>query len=221
MAVTVYFVRHGQTYFNLYSRMQGWSDAPLTEKGINDGKQAGIRLKNIKFDYIFSSDLKRAVDTAKLLLANHPQTKFTTPVQDPDFREIFFGVFEGLNGDEVANTVGGPHGNFRTYSDMVNNLGADKVKDLVHEADPYHHAEDAKMFWERMDRGLNRLRSLPDGSVAVVVSHGAAIRSIASRFADNSVPVNESAKNGAVTKLTLSKDATKVNFYNQVKIPDD
>lgn len=220
MAVTVYFVRHGQTYLNLYSRMQGWSDAPLTEKGIQDGKQAGLRLKHVKFDYIFSSDLKRAVDTAKLLLSSHPQTKFTAPVQDPDFREIFFGVFEGLNGDEVANTIGGPHGNFRTYSDMITGLGADKVKDLTHEADPYHHAENAKMFWERMDRGLNRLRNLPDGSVAVVVSHGAAIRSIAGRFADSSVPVNKSAKNGAVTKLTLTKDNTKVDFYNQVKIPD-
>lgn len=221
MAVTVYFVRHGQTYLNLYNRMQGWSDAPLTEKGIKDAQQAGLRLKNIKFDYIFSSDLKRAVETAKLLLASHPQTKFTEPIQDPDFREIFFGVFEGLNGDAVANTVGGPHGNFRTYSDMVNGLGGDKVKDLVHEADPYHHAESAKMFWTRMNRGLNRLRDLPDGSVAVVVSHGAAIRSIAGRFADDSIKINESAKNGAVTKLTLTNNSTKVDFYNQVQLPNE
>lgn len=220
MAVTVYFVRHGQTYLNLYNRMQGWSDAPLTAKGIGDGKQAGLRLKNVHFDYIFSSDLKRAVDTAKLLLASHPQTKFTEPVQDPDFREIFFGVFEGLNGDAVTNTVGRPHGNYRTYSEMVTAMGADKVKDLVHDADPFHHAENAKMFWHRMDRGLNRLRNLPDGSVAVVVSHGAAIRSIASRFADSSIPVNESAKNGGITKLTLTKESTRVDFYNQVKIPE-
>lgn len=220
MAVTVYFVRHGQTFFNLYNRMQGWSDAPLTEKGVNDGKQAGIRLKNIHFDYIFSSDLKRAVDTAKLLLASHPQTRFTTPVQDPDFREVFFGVYEGLNGDAAVQTVSGPYGDFRTYSDLVNGLGADKTKDIFHQADPYHHAENAEMFWKRMNRGLNRLRNLPDGSVAVVVSHGAAIRSIASRFADKTISINESARNGAVTKLTLTKDSTKIDFYNQVKIPE-
>lgn len=220
MAVTVYFVRHGQTYLNLYNRMQGWSDAPLTDQGVHDGKQAGLRLKNVHFDYIFSSDLKRAVDTAKLLLASHPQTKFTKPVQDPDFREIFFGVFEGLNGDAVTNTVGRPLGNYKTYSDMVNGMGADKVKDIFHEADPFHHAENAQMFWQRMNRGLNRLRNLPDGSVAVVVSHGAAIRSIASRFADDSLPITESAKNGAVTKLTLTKDSTKVDFYNQVQLPE-
>lgn len=33
MAINVYFVRHGQTYLNLYHRMQGWSDSPLTERG--------------------------------------------------------------------------------------------------------------------------------------------------------------------------------------------
>lgn len=36
MAINVYFVRHGQTYLNLYHRMQGWSDSPLTEKGLAD-----------------------------------------------------------------------------------------------------------------------------------------------------------------------------------------
>lgn len=32
---TIYVVRHGQTYMNLYTKMQGWSDTPLTQKGID------------------------------------------------------------------------------------------------------------------------------------------------------------------------------------------
>ena len=59
MAITVYFVRHGQTYLNRYNRMQGWSDAPLTEKGIEDAKRVGRALSKVKFDYIFSSDLSQ------------------------------------------------------------------------------------------------------------------------------------------------------------------
>ncbi|EHO52966.1 hypothetical protein HMPREF9104_00797 [Lentilactobacillus kisonensis F0435] len=42
--VTAYMVRHGQTYLNLYNKIQGWIDSPLTEKGIQDAKSAGERL---------------------------------------------------------------------------------------------------------------------------------------------------------------------------------
>ena len=41
MAITVYFVRHGQTYLNRYHRVQGWSDAPLTSQGQTDAKRTG------------------------------------------------------------------------------------------------------------------------------------------------------------------------------------
>lgn len=72
MAINVYFVRHGQTYLNLYHRMQGWSDSPLTEKGLADAARAGQALAKVDFDYAFSSDLKRTMETAHELLANHP-----------------------------------------------------------------------------------------------------------------------------------------------------
>ncbi len=39
--VTVYLVRHGQTWFNRFNKMQGWSDSPLTDQGIADAKRAG------------------------------------------------------------------------------------------------------------------------------------------------------------------------------------
>ena len=50
MAIHVYFVRHGQTYLNRYNRIQGWSDAPLTEKGQEDAKRAGRMLSKVHFD---------------------------------------------------------------------------------------------------------------------------------------------------------------------------
>ena len=39
--VTFYFMRHGETFFNLYGRMQGWSNAPLTDNGIVDVHRSG------------------------------------------------------------------------------------------------------------------------------------------------------------------------------------
>ena len=54
MAVTAYLVRHGQTYMNLYNKVQGWIDSPLTSKGIQDAQDAGERLSKISFDAAFS-----------------------------------------------------------------------------------------------------------------------------------------------------------------------
>ena len=43
--ITVYLVRHGQTWFNHFNKMQGWSDSPLTENGIKDGTNTGVILR--------------------------------------------------------------------------------------------------------------------------------------------------------------------------------
>mgnify|MGYP001172346015 FL=1 len=64
---SIYFVRHGQTFFNLYNRMQGWSDSPLTEYGQATATKVGQALANTAFDYYYSSDSKRAIDTAQLI----------------------------------------------------------------------------------------------------------------------------------------------------------
>ena len=61
-------LRHGQSQWNLENKFTGWKDVPLTDKGIEEAKKAGILLKsnNIEIDLIFSSVLQRATETAKL-----------------------------------------------------------------------------------------------------------------------------------------------------------
>lgn len=61
----LYVIRHGESLNNSAKRWTGWLNVPLTEKGYEDAKKAGNFLKEIKFDKIYSSDLIRAVETAK------------------------------------------------------------------------------------------------------------------------------------------------------------
>ena len=61
-------VRHGQSQWNLENRFTGWIDVPLSPKGIEEAHEAGKALKGIKFDQAFTSDLKRAQDTLKIIL---------------------------------------------------------------------------------------------------------------------------------------------------------
>lgn len=214
MAVNVYFVRHGQTYFNLFHKYQGWSDAPLTDKGIADGKRVGKALADLRIDYLFSSDLRRTVKTAELLAANHPTT-IKHPTTDPAFREIFFGYFEGEN-EETASLI---IGRCKSFHDLVQTYTVEKTRDMIAAADPFKLAEDNQTFWERVDKGLDRLRALPDNSNVVVVSHGATIRSIVSRYAADKTLANESPVNGSITKLSLTPEQTKIDFYNQLTLP--
>ena len=68
----LYLMRHAQTLFNVQRRTQGWSDSPLTQKGIEDALKAGERLraKQLCFDAFYSSTQERASDTLELLFPN-------------------------------------------------------------------------------------------------------------------------------------------------------
>lgn len=217
MANTVYFIRHGETFFNKYHRMQGWSDTPLTEKGWTDAAKAGRALADLDFDYLFSSDLKRTVDTANTILKNHPTKKIQAPIQEAAFREEFFGYFEGADDDQSAIMVGAPE-KFINFREIIAKYGLAKMQNMIAESDPFHDAENHQHFGARVDKGFDRLRALPDGSVSVVVSHGMTISAIVDRFGDGDY--SEGPLNGSITKLTLTNDSTTVDFYNQLQIPD-
>ena len=63
----IYFVRHGQTEWNKIGRMQGHIDIELNDEGKNQAQIVKEKLNGIKFDKVFSSPLKRAKETAKII----------------------------------------------------------------------------------------------------------------------------------------------------------
>ena len=171
MAITVYFVRHGETYFNRFARLQGWSDTPLTEKGEMDAKKIGQVLADLRIDYLFSSDLKRAVDTARLLIADHLTATVKEPIQKKFFREVFYGSFEGHSNEEGAIWASYLEGKrFRRIGELVDEFGVEKAHDLLKAADPAHLAEDSNELNARVEQAIAFLQSLPDESNVVVVA---------------------------------------------------
>lgn len=91
----LYFVRHGRTVWNLEGRFQGaGGDSPLLPESIDTLKELGQYLKDISFDKIYSSDLPRAVKSAKII-----QSQLTNPCpleSVPELREWHLGKLEGL-----------------------------------------------------------------------------------------------------------------------------
>ena len=66
----IYIIRHGETDWNQEGRCQGRADIELNSKGIEQAKKISDQLKNIEFDMVFSSPLKRAYCTAQIIRSN-------------------------------------------------------------------------------------------------------------------------------------------------------
>lgn len=83
---------------NLKKLYYGFLDPELTNKGVDQAKNARELLKNIDYDEIYSSDLKRAYDTAKII--NYKNLEIKT---SQEIRELNFGIFEGYTYEELKN----------------------------------------------------------------------------------------------------------------------
>ncbi|MCL2480449.1 MAG: histidine phosphatase family protein [Spirochaetaceae bacterium] len=97
----LYLVRHGETVWNVEDKMQGVKDSPLTEKGIDHARKLGKTLKNLSMEInkIYSSDLGRAFDTAKLI----GESLELDIYKDERLRERNMGIFEGYSWDSVKD----------------------------------------------------------------------------------------------------------------------
>ena len=97
MKTTVLLIRHGETEWNTMGKFQGCTDIALSEEGIKQAELLKNRLKG-DFDYIYSSPLSRAFETANVL-ASDTDKEVTVA---SEIREINFGEWEGLTAKEIA-----------------------------------------------------------------------------------------------------------------------
>ncbi|GIZ50766.1 2,3-bisphosphoglycerate-dependent phosphoglycerate mutase [Noviherbaspirillum aridicola] len=100
-------MRHGESTWNLENRFTGWTDVDLTEKGINEARQAGRILKEagFSFDLCYTSVLKRAIRTLWLTL-DEMDLMWLPVVHDWRLNERHYGALQGLNKAETAARYG-------------------------------------------------------------------------------------------------------------------
>ncbi|GMA54558.1 hypothetical protein GCM10025857_59150 [Alicyclobacillus contaminans] len=91
----LYVVRHGKTMFNTVQRVQGWCDTPLTKTGVEGIQHLGAGLKDVDFKEAYASDSGRAIETARLILSQHPNGPQIPFRVDKRIREWCFGSLEG------------------------------------------------------------------------------------------------------------------------------
>ena len=153
----LYITRHGETMRNAEQRVLGRTDDPLSEKGLAQAKDLADRIKDTEFDYIFSSPLTRARQTAQAVA----ESKGMEVIIDERLIETNFGDFEGVP-RHCAEYQAGKREHFKRYP------GGESYFDMAYRIYDF-------LFMLK--------REYPDKRV-LVVSHGGVCRIICNYFYD-------------------------------------
>jgi 2,3-bisphosphoglycerate-dependent phosphoglycerate mutase len=160
---TLVLLRHGESQWNLENRFTGWIDVPLSEKGIEEAKSAGEKLKEYKFDHAFTSVLKRANDTLNIVLDITGQK--TIPIDyNQALNERHYGDLQGLNKAETAKKYGDAQVKIWRRSFDVPPPNGESLKNTLERVLPY---------WDS-----NILPCVKKGERLIIVAHGNSLRSL-------------------------------------------
>jgi broad specificity phosphatase PhoE len=100
---TILLARHGETEWNRTGRYQGWADPPLNDTGRAQARTLAAHLRSTPFDAVYSSDLRRARETAEIVAAPHG----VPVIVEPGLREVNVGAWSGLTRAEVEQRFPG------------------------------------------------------------------------------------------------------------------
>jgi 2,3-bisphosphoglycerate-dependent phosphoglycerate mutase len=139
MSGTLVLVRHGQSEWNLKNLFTGWKDPGLSEKGHEEAKDAGRRLKegHLKFDIAFTSALSRAHATHDHIVEALGQQDIET-IRDQALNERDYGELSGLNKDDARAKWGEEQVHVWRRSYDVQPPGGESLKDTGARVWPYY-----------------------------------------------------------------------------------
>ncbi len=124
-------MRHGETDWNIDRKMQGQSDIPLNQNGVDLAEKTSEALKDINFDYFFSSPLKRAYKTCEIMRRNRDKEIIT----DNRLIEMSFGIYEGVPSESMAEVRNAFFNTPDTYEAPENGESyydvCDRTKDFI------------------------------------------------------------------------------------------
>ena len=168
----ILLIRHGQSEWNKLNLFTGFKNIELSEQGIDEANKAGQNFKNlnIKFDIVFTSELKRAQETAKIILKNlnqwdhlYGEGKIITDIK---LNERDYGDLTGLNKKETADKFGEEqvHKWRRGYSDQPPN--GESLEDVVRRV---------KIYFEE---SINPAIQKAGNNNILIAAHGNSLRAL-------------------------------------------
>ena len=156
MSTKVILIRHGETEWSYQKRYCGFTDIELNEKGRQQARRLLKRLSKEKIHKVYSSDMKRTVQFAKIVFKDLPVEELL------DLREMNFGIFECLTYQDIMEKYP------RVYGEW---LGS--PLDII-----ITQGEGLKILARRVRKALRRILSQNSNKTVAVFTHGGPIRVI-------------------------------------------
>jgi broad specificity phosphatase PhoE len=153
MPTRLILIRHGSTDWNSEKRYSGFIDIGLNDKGKNEARSLYKRLKQEKIHKVYTSDRKRAIQTAKIIFRKQEIETI------PDLREIHFGCFEGLTHKEIIKKHSKIYKKWLNYPFRVAIPGGEDLND----------------FRKRIINTVKKIISLNPNKTIAAVCHGGPI----------------------------------------------
>lgn len=175
--MVLYFVRHGQTDWNVLGKVQGRADIELNEKGIQQAEETGKALQNEKIDLVICSPLKRAKQTAEIICKN----RNIPIIYDEDVIERDFGEFEGVNKQDF---------DFEGCWSYKENK-------------KYEKAENIREFFDRIYNFLDKIKEQYNDKRVLIVAHGGISIPVNCYF--NGIPEDDKLINLALGNCKIAK----------------
>ncbi|MDA1079343.1 MAG: histidine phosphatase family protein [bacterium] len=191
-----YLARHGETVWNVEHIMQGHSDSPLTDNGINQAKEVAEKLRGVQFAQVFSSDLMRSQRTAEIISADHDLVVKTNRL----LREYSLGPFEGKKLSYFLETLK----KAIAYRDSL----ADELR-LSHQLHPEVETEENSAL--RLITFFRETAFAYPGKNILAVSHAGTIRALLVKLG---YATNDELPHGAVKNTSyVVLDCDGVDFF--------
>lgn len=187
----IILLRHGQSEWNLENRFTGWTDVDLTDKGREEARAAGLKIKESGLEprYYFTSYLKRAIHT--LQIASEAMDREWVPVtKDWHLNERHYGALQGLNKADTAKKYGDRQVLIwrRSYDVEPPALTADDPRFPGHDPRYASLSDDELPLTESLKTTIGRVRPCWEEFIApairlydtvLVAAHGNSLRALA------------------------------------------
>lgn len=180
---TLILIRHGQSEWNAQNLFTGWVDTALSETGRAEAMAAGKRLaqRGIRVDRAYTSTLRRAIDTGRLVLDALGQSDLEQ-IQAWQLNERYYGALTGRNKQQTAEEFGAEQVHIWRRSYDIPPPGGESLADTGRRALPYFHSE--------------IIPATREVGVVMVAAHGNSLRAIIKdleSISDDEIPSMEIA----------------------------
>lgn len=191
----IIFVRPGETDWNLIERWQGWLDVPLNEHGDLQARRLANFLRNIGVEALYTSDLRRAKQTADIIGA----ACGLTPKVDEKLRERNIGRWQGMTRSDVESWFPDQYAAYNTDRMNYRIPDGESLLDV--------HA--------RMVEAFKPIAADPAKTI-VVVSHTVTIRVLLMDLIQGYNPQENKLLNSSVTTIQSEGDGWKIVVANDI-----